>query len=268
MASRGSFNAGERLKIQKAKSLANKKKRLAALREKLKTATGPNKVRIQNQIRLLNSKVTKGEHKPYTGPKVKHGDSKGHGRKKRYYNQETKKYQVKDPIAEAKKKRLEESRIKTNEKSLKKSKEIGDRKKQNKAEGKKEFGTWDTKKGNQAVGSPKWDEKGNLKEEYKKNKEEKPKENKENNVEKKENKNVQVDKKENKEVNKEDNKEVKSKKDLKSTGVKRYKGAPKGYIKVKGKFASLKSHKGKHAAKKQARLKILQDKIKEEKKKK
>ena len=64
-----------------------------------------------------------------------------------------------------------------------------------------------------------------------------------------------------------DGKESKDKKNDKLK-IKRYKGAPKGYIKTGGKFASLKSVKGKRAAMRADRLKALQDKIKANKKKK
>ena len=61
----------------------------------------------------------------------------------------------------------------------------------------------------------------------------------------------------------------KGKKDKpKSKETKRYGRAPKGYIKAGNKFASLKSVKGKRAKMKADRLKILQDKIKKNKKKK
>ena len=65
---------------------------------------------------------------------------------------------------------------------------------------------------------------------------------------------------------KKDNKEEPSNK-LKA-GPKKYGNAPKGYIKTGGKFASLKSVKGKRAAMRADRLKALQDKIKANKKKK
>jgi len=65
---------------------------------------------------------------------------------------------------------------------------------------------------------------------------------------------------------KKDNKEGSNNK-LKA-GPKRYGRAPKGYIKAGGKFASLKSVKGKRAAMKADRLKILQKKILDKKKKK
>ena len=65
---------------------------------------------------------------------------------------------------------------------------------------------------------------------------------------------------------KKDNKEEPSNK-LKA-GPKKYGNAPKGYIKAGNKFASLKSVKGKRAAMKADRLKILQKKILDKKKKK
>jgi len=61
---------------------------------------------------------------------------------------------------------------------------------------------------------------------------------------------------------------VEKNKTEKKTETKRYGRAPKGYIKTGGKFASLKSVKGKRAKMRQDRLKILQDKIKKNKKKK
>ena len=61
---------------------------------------------------------------------------------------------------------------------------------------------------------------------------------------------------------------VEKKKTEKKTETKRYGRAPKGYIKTGGKFASLKSVKGKRAAMKADRLKILQDRIKKKKKEK
>ena len=61
---------------------------------------------------------------------------------------------------------------------------------------------------------------------------------------------------------------VEKKKTEKKTETKKYGRAPKGYIKTGGKFASLKSVKGKRAAMKSDRLKILQDRIKNKKKEK
>ena len=61
---------------------------------------------------------------------------------------------------------------------------------------------------------------------------------------------------------------VENKKTEKKTETKKYGRAPKGYIKTGGKFASLKSVKGKRAAMKADRLKILQDRIKKKKKEK
>ena len=253
MASRGSSNFVEKLRIRKAKGLANKKERLAALREKLKNATGPNKVRIQKQIRLLSSKINEGPRKPYTGPKVKHGDSKGHGRKKQYYNQTTKKYQKNDPRAEEKKKRLEESRIKTNKESLKKSEEIGKRIKQNKESGTKEFASWNTKKGNEAIGTKLEDSKiVKRTEEPKTEKTEKTESKSSNNsyedvdgadktAEGIYRNSSSVEEAKAKHKNKEDKKDRLKIKSLKNT--------PKGYIKSKGKFVSLKTNKGKQALK-------------------
>lgn len=61
---------------------------------------------------------------------------------------------------------------------------------------------------------------------------------------------------------------VEKNKTEKKTETKKYGRAPKGYIKTGGKFASLKSVKGKRAAMKADRLKILQDRIKKKKKEK
>ena len=61
---------------------------------------------------------------------------------------------------------------------------------------------------------------------------------------------------------------VEKKKTEKKTETKRYGRAPKGYIKAGNKFASLKSVKGKRAAMRADRLKILQDRIKKKKKEK
>ena len=190
-------NAGEKLRIRKAESLARKKERLAILQARFKKASGQEKARIGRSISVLRGQINKGVKTPYTGPKVKHGDSRGHHRKKRYWNQTTKKWQKTNPKEEEKKQRLEESRNKTNEESLKKRQEIEERRKQNKETGTKEFATWNTTKGNEAYGAKLEDSKivkkntGN-------------------------NKNVSVEKnKENKQNNKE---EVKPKTENKNTG--------------------------------------------------
>ena len=67
---------------EKPKSLARKKERLAILQARFKKASGQEKARIGRSISVLRGQINKGVKTPYTGPKVKHGDSRGHHRKK------------------------------------------------------------------------------------------------------------------------------------------------------------------------------------------
>lgn len=140
MAPRGSSTAGEKLKVRNATLIADRKKRLANLQAKHKNASGPDKVRLSRSITALKKQLGITPPKgPYTGPKIKHGDTKGHGRKKEYYNSSTKKYQKTNPITDSKKADLEKDRIKKNKEAEEKIAKINKQKQQDKITGTKRF---------------------------------------------------------------------------------------------------------------------------------
>jgi len=137
---RGSSTAGEKLKVRNAKIIADRKKRLANLQAKHKNASGPDKVRLARSITALKNQLGITPPKgPYTGPKIKHGDTRGHGRKKQYYNSSTKKFQKSNPITDSKKEALEKDRIKKNKEAEEKIAKIKKQKQQDKITGIKRF---------------------------------------------------------------------------------------------------------------------------------
>ena len=187
--------------------------------------------------------------------KYKHGETKKTGSAKRgyktlYWNQKTGSWQSKKPAPLIRKVEVKKEKPKTRAQKLEEG-----------------MATWNTKKGNEAWGAELPGSKMVKKTETPKTQTE-TKTGTQTNTQT----NTQTEKPKYKQVTQEEldkklseNKEKPSNK-LKA-GPKKYGNAPKGYIKVGNKFASLKSVKGKRAALKADRLKILQKKILENKKK-
>ena len=184
-----------------------------------------------NRLKLKKSRRDQVKQK-YKHGEIQKSGSKKRGYKVRYWNQKTGSWQSTKPSP-----LINKVNIYNPVKPLTRAEKL-------KKEG---MATWDTKKENQAVDSPKWDEKGNKKVVNKEEKKE---------VKKEEKKNVQVDNKENKVV--EDNKVVEEKKEVKGKETLKIKKLIK---KKKGKgFVSTKSPRGKQLLKIEERKRKLREK--------
>ena len=102
-----------------------------------------------NRLKLKKSRREQVKKK-YKHGEIQRSGSEKRGYKVRYWNQKTGSWQATKPAPLVRKVEVKKEKPLTRAEQLKKG-----------------MATWDTEKGNQAVGSPKWDEKGNKKEEKK-----------------------------------------------------------------------------------------------------